>query len=253
MRARLALAFSLAVFSAELFARVPGTGEFYAEQTFQSRQQLFSTSLRARRSFLETQTLAPVLSVGAELQNYLESVHAGPGDSYVYASPGLKASFGSLFLLTEARARLFADSNAADPAGDWRTLLVFARGYESPLSRGLLFFNEIYSEALLSSADGWNTTASGFARLGIRHRFGSTFADVFMEPFAAVDRVRHYYNNRADLKLTVRVQRETEGLTIGLQASCVANTYFTRGDFEPNPFSKRSVGCRVLGVIGGLW
>lgn len=229
-------------------------GDFYAEQSYQSRLQQSATSLRQRNEFLQVGRISAYATIGAELQNFDQAKFSGPADSYLYATPGIKSAWGNLSLFVEPRLRYYPDPKSQDRTIDLRTLVVYGTQIEGPAWGSFVAFGEFYGESLLTSADRWNLIGNAFVRAGIRYKLAAqTFADLFVEPFLALDTVRHYYNNRSDIKLTFRLQGNFSGLQLGLQTSFVKNTYFSRGNFEPNPFQQNNVGIRVLGVVGGLW
>lgn len=234
--------------------------DFYSEQAYLSRENVIVNQVRVRGLTDSTAALVPYLQVGSELMTAGAGTDTlDPGASYAYAGPGARWTLGKVALFGELRARKFY-TDRPSPQNlqhvlDARAVLVYGDyidkrlgGAGSPAS----LFTEVYTEGVYTSADFNNLIFAGFARSGIRlQTTSSTTLDFFLEPFVTLDRVGHYYNNRADLKPSVRFLYFAGGFDLGLIGSYVMNTYFSRGTFDPNPYAGKPDGMRVLAVFGG--
>jgi len=121
-------------------------------------------------------------------------------------------------------------------------------------SRSLLGFYELYSETLFTSLDENNLIGAAFVRSGLRKPIlKELMVDAFLEPFVTVDRIGHFYNNRADLKLNLRVLYAQSVFSIGLTGSYLINHYFNYATFEKNPYQNEKTGFRFLFVAGGTF
>jgi len=230
--------------------------EYYAEQAFQGRENLAVQALRVRALAMPGAAFQPYLQLGHELQTAPAAANGlDAGASYLYGGPGLRLKLGKISLLGEARARVFYSSfkaGTAPSAADLRALAVYGDFFQT--ADWVLSFSgfvEPYTELLYSSSDSHNLSLSGHLRVGTRLRVSNSFnIDAMLEPYAALDRMRHYYNNRIGLRPGLRVTIGTPELSVGILASYVLNHDFARGDREPNPYKGQS-GPRVLAVLGG--
>lgn len=253
IRYLLALAFLVAIVLSSQ-GRASYFNELYSEETYLSHQRIFSSSLRFRAGPNLTDFFSPYLLLGNEVSSNSSRPFRLDNASYAYLGPGLRLRHDNLSLSTEGRFRRFYDNSPIVQAPfDLRLIAVYNDFWSSPLShqQGLFQFAELYSEAVFSSADQNNVISASFLRAGLRKALASVQCDLFLEPFITVDRLGHFYNNRADLKLSGRLIYRLSSLDFSLTASYVANRYFSFGDYEPNPYLHNNSGMRILFVVGG--
>lgn len=233
--------------------------ELYTENVYLGREKAVQSSLRVRAQGELAKDLLPFLQVGNELlTGSLSDLAFDALGSFAYAGPGIRFNLAPLSFIQELRFRQFYRSRAATPQYsqqlmDVRSLVVFGLWRETSLSEtlGLSLFAEPYAEGVYTSADLDNLIFAGYVRLGGRWKaFDKASLDVFVEPFVTLDRVRHFFNNRADVKPSVRFKYGSNDLNVSLTASYLFNHYFARGNFENNPFREINSGFRFLAVLG---
>jgi hypothetical protein len=235
------------------------SASFYSENSYLSRESAEISQIRARASDKISDVFSPYLQVGNELAftggtiGTVESSY-----SFAYAAPGLNISLGPVQFFGECRFRQFY--NGADPSAegqgpiDVRGVLVYGNYFGTRISPVLStdLFGEIYSEAVFTSADDSNLVVTGIGRWGGRiSPFKDTSADLFVEVFATIDRLGHYYYNHADLRPTFRLQYVTPAFSVGLSVSYMLTYYYPLATFEPNPYINMPAGIRTLLVVGG--
>jgi hypothetical protein len=109
---------------------------------------------------------------------------------------------------------------------------------------------EVYAEGVLSSADQWNVIGTAFARGGIRWLLAaSTYFDFFAEPFVTLDRVGHFFNNRAALRPGVRLGTQLGTVSLAVLAHAGPHRHFPTQ--EPNPQVDGTSRESILLVVGG--
>ena len=232
-------------------ATLEAHGELYSEQTYLSQQETLTSHLRLRAESSVTEVLTPYLQLGNELSSKVTDPFNFDSASYVHVGPGLHVKLGKFSLYGEARVRKFYQDSSR-PNLDIRSLIVFGDFIEWVDSKDWSRFVELYSETVYTSADSHNVIHSSFARTGLRRRLSlNTSLDFFFEPFVTLDRVKHYYNNRADLKVSARVNHRISAINVSLVGSYLQNFYFSRGDQSNNPYGATASGARVLLVVGG--
>jgi hypothetical protein len=256
MRKNLRLAWVvLAVCSVPSRAPADYLGDLYSEQAYLSRETTLNSSIRFRSETILTPHLSPYLQLGNELITKAQNLNRLDTSSYAYAAPGLKGSMGGVSLFGEVRFRQFYVPGGApgtNGLADGRATLVYGEFLEGSFTQLFRKFLEIYSETVFTSADSYNVIQATFLRAGLRKTLAShTFADLFLEPFITLDRVGHFYNNRSDLKVSLRIQQWAGPVSFSLIASFLANLYFPYAKADPNPYAGRTLGTRLLLVVGG--
>ncbi len=235
--------------------------ELYTEQAYMARESVASQSTRFRLFESSQERLRPYLTAGSEMMTSgLGNTALDAGGSYAYGGVGIRLGRGPFQWLNEVRARAFY-VNRPHPLNtqenfDVRSLIVLAHMLEAPLAGGsqFAFLFEPYFELLYTSADFSNVISSGYLRTGVRYRLDKAVnLDFFLEPYATFDRVRHFYNNRADIKPTLRLQANSGAVSGSLLVSYLWNKYFDRGDFDANPYRLRNEGVRILAVVGATF
>jgi len=225
----------------------------YSEQSFNGRKNILSSHLFLRTELPLNTYVHPYLQLGSEAQSFAPTpINFEPG-SFVYLSPGIRLSLTrAISIHLQPRIRHFFQSSDL-PTLDARALLILNYFSKSPISsKEIATFLELYSETVFTSADSNNLIQASFLRYGLRLPASkSLWFDLFVEPFATIDRLGHYYNNRADLKLSLRTQVTPGSLTIGLTTSILYNTYFATDSLETNPFRYKDFGGQALLTIGG--
>ncbi len=235
--------------------------DLYTEQAFLGRESVVQQSTRLRLYENSGTVFLPYGLVGSELM--MSGLTADPldaGGSYAYGGAGFRIQRGPFNWFNEARGRAFY-KNAPNPQNtqetlDVRSIIVLNHIVEKPLATGssFSFVFEPYMEILYTSADFNNVISAGWLRTGLRYRADKSVAlDLLAEPFATFDRVRHFFNNRAELKPTVRLLVNGPNFSGSLLVSYLWNTYFERGDFDNNPYKNRGQGMRVLAVFGAIF
>ena len=230
------------------------TTELYTEQAYLAREARYQGNLRVRQDLAVTQFLYPYLQAGGELITALDNTTQPAGGSHVFAGPGVRLRYEFASLYVEPRVRQSLTSGPNNTSLDFRSLVVLGKLWVTPVAPPLSTLVEAYSETLLTSYDKWNVIEAAYLRGGFRYGLGSaTFADLFLEPFVTLDRHGYHYNNRADLKLSARFETLVEGLKLSLTGSLLANTYLNGRITGGNPYADRTMGFRLLAVVGGVW
>lgn len=254
LKVRVALGFFL-FFYAHSAGAIGFHQNLYSEHAFLNREELVTSSIRVRGEAEVWNGVSPYFQLGSELSTL--SAHYGAVDifSHLYAAPGLKFQYGQVALFNEMRVRGYYKPQIKNRSiVDVRSLFVYGDFFIFPIvpTSFVFRFAEPYSETLFTSIDRNNVVNASYIRLGLRAVWAPrTFTDLFVEPYVTLDSVRHYYNNRADLKLSFRFIHQMTPLQISLISSVLYNTYFDRGDLERNPYQDKSTGVRFLLVIGG--
>lgn len=233
------------------FAAYSQASELYSEQVFLEREQVFSSHIQVKADAAVVGGLSGYVEAGNEWMSPVSDLLRADGGSYFHAGPGLRYRVGVLTASVEGRFRRFYRPTGRD-AFDFRSLIVLSDYLEGgSLAGGIRPMAELYSETLLTTADRLNLITANYARLGVRKNWGRTLTDVFIEPFLTLDTVGHFYNNRADAKLSFRITQPVGAVSIGFTASYLVNHYFPFGDFERNPLQDRAGGVRMLLTVGG--
>lgn len=228
----------------------------YSEHAVVDREERFSSSVRVRGEAEVVSWFSPYLQMGSELSIPTYQMNNMDNFSYGYAAPGIKFGYGPFALYNEARFRGYykQSGSVGQSTADYRSLFVYGDFFSFPIAASTFLFRfaEPYSETLFSSADKNNITNSTSLRLGVRGAWTpKTFTDVFVEPYVTLDTARHFYNNRTDVKLSLRIMQQIDPIQISLISSVLYNAYFSRGDFERNPYPNRSPGVKFLLAVGG--
>ncbi len=246
----------LLLLSFPALAAYPVNTALYAEQAYLGRENVMSNSLRVRTGKQITDDLTPYAQGGSELlTSGLDGTTLDPGGSFAYLGSGMRWSLGKVSQYGELRARTFYSPSAATDQRplDLRGLAVFGDFYQTKPSGLWSGFVEPYSELVYTSGDIDNVILSGFVRGGARLSANQGLMLRFF-PRALCERwirVRHYYNNRADIKPSVRFMVSSSSLNVSVTASYLFNTYFAFGNYEANPYQGRASGPRVLAVVSG--
>ena len=232
--------------------------DLYTEQAFLARENVVQQTTRLRLFETSQERVRPYLTAGSELMTAGSgSSSLDTGGSYAYAGGGVRLGRGAFQWLNEVRVRGFYKSRPnTRETFDVRSLIVLAHLLEAPLLSGsaFAFLFEPYFELLYTSADLNNVISAGYIRTGVRYRLDKSVAmDLFLEPYATFDRVHHFYNNRADIKPTFRLQLNSGTIGGSLLISYLWNSYFDRGDLDVNPYRLRNEGVRVLAVVGATF
>lgn len=228
----------------------------YTEHAVVNREERLTSSIRVRGEAEVARGIAPYLQLGSELSTLSQQIGNIDTFSYAYGAPGLKLAYGSFALYNEVRFRsYYKESRFGNQTKvDGRALLVYGDFFSYPIapSSFLFRFAEPYSETLFTTADKNNIIESAYVRLGLRAVWEpKLYTDLFLEPYVTLDTGRHFYNNRADLKLSARVGYQINPISISFITSALYNTYFGRGDAEANPYRDKNLGARFLLVVGG--
>jgi hypothetical protein len=236
--------------------------DLYSEHTFDGREEMAASSLRLRNEFQVPSPVLPYLAGGEEIQTPgFGAYYLDPGSSYVYGAPGLYVPIvGALSFRSELRVRKYlSDVDQGQlPYNvlDFRSMLVWGALFEQPtqLPLGPRLFEEMYSEAVFSSTDYNNLISASYFRTGLRFSVTkSTLLDVLVEPFLTLDRIGHYYNNRAELRGGFRVVQSLGPVALSLTGYYAGNQYFSYAKFDNNPYQGHDSGFRALLVVGGYW
>lgn len=242
------------VFTQSSFAAF--TSNWYTEDAFLDRENILSSLVRLRGEYKLVENLSPYLTAGSDLQTPSTAVSEVATSSYAYGGPGFKIDLFGAQLYTELRGRAYYREAPNQKKLDARAMLTIGKYGDIGLdaSRSILLFSELYSETLFTSADENNLIQSAYIRMGFRKPVVKDFMlDLFVEPFVTLDRIGHYYNNRADGKFSVRLQYSKAAYVVGLTGSYLYNQYFNNANFERNPYQDIRSGFRVLFVAGGTF
>lgn len=235
--------------------------ELYTEQAFLARESVVQQTTRLRLFESTLERFRPYVTAGSEMMS------GGPnattldiGGSYAYGGIGLRIGRPNFQWFNELRGRAFytyrPSALNSQEALDYRSLIVLSHQVVAPLASGsdFSFLFEPYMEILYTSGDFNNVISAGYARTGVRYRLNPQMVlDAYVEPYAVFDRVRHFYNNRADIKPTLRFMVNSSTVGGALMVSYLWNKYFDRGDFDPNPYRYKNEGMRVLAVLGATF
>ncbi len=235
--------------------------ELYTEQAFLARESVVQQTTRVRVFETTGEQFRPYFSAGSELMSGGASATTlDIGGSYGYGGVGLRFRRSNFQWFNEVRARGFytykPNSLNRQELVDVRSLIVLAHLLEVPLAEGsqFSFLLEPYFELLYTSADFHNVISAGYVRTGMRYRFSRNIAlDMFAEPYATFDRVHHFFNNRSDIKPTIRLTINSDSISGSLLVSYLWNHYFDVGNFEPNPYVNKNEGMRILAVLGAVF
>jgi hypothetical protein len=235
------------------------SASLYSENSYLSRESAAISSVRVRASRKLSEVFSPYLQVGNELAYTgagIASVESS--SSFAYAAPGISATLGRVTLYGEVRFRQFYQQLDLPAEGqgpiDARALAVYGNYFAHRISPVLStdLFAEIYAEGVFTSADLNNVIVTGIGRFGVRTSpFANAFVDLFLETFATIDRLGHYYYNHADLRPTLRVQYASAAFSVGLSASYMLSYFYPFANFETNPYRDQPASTRVLLVVGG--
>jgi hypothetical protein len=256
---------SLSLFLSNSLMAMSFQPDLYTEQAYLGRESVIQQTTRLRlyenSSTATGARVLPYVTAGSELimsgiaQNPLDS-----GGSYAFGGVGFRLSRGPMAWFNEVRGRGFykfaPNPKNTHESFDVRSLIVLTHLTEAPLATDSAFrlVFEPYMEILFTSADFNNVISAGWIRTGLRYRLDKGVAlDLLAEPYVTFDRVHHFFNNRADIKPTLRFQVNAPNLSGSLLVSYLWNTYFARGDFENNPYKNRNEGLRVLAVFGAVF
>jgi hypothetical protein len=235
------------------------SASLYSENSYLSRESAAISQVRIRTSAKLSTLFEPYLQVGQELAytgGAVASVESA--SSFVYGAPGISAEVGRVKFFSELRFRKYYQQIDLPSEGqgpiDFRILAVygdyFAKRISPTLSTDL--FSEIYSEGVFTSADLNNVVVAGFGRFGVRiSPLPKSYVDLFLETFATVDRLGHFYYNHADLRPTLRLQYASDVFSVGLSVSYIATYFFPFANFDPNPYAGQPSSSRVMLVVGG--
>ncbi len=218
------------------------------EESYEPLGSLVRTSMRAKVEREIGSGFSPYLLAGSE--------GAGPeryplrlnSDAYLFAAPGMRFNFGNFTITAEARFRKYymLDPGAESPSlVDVQSLLVYEDYWDRSLaeSAGLNLFAAFYSETNFTSADSGNLIHTTLLRAGpeLRLMQGAYFS-LYVEPNFVVDRVHHYYNNRAELRLGSRLRYNEGPWDLNLTVCYLFNQYFKMKYAEDYPPPDRNQG-----------
>ena len=192
------------------FSVATASTNFYSENSY---QDVGFSQTRLRGGWDIAPSFAPYLQLGQDLTlNDMTS-------SFAYVAPGLQWKLGPVSLFGEVRVRRFY-KEGPNSAFDSRLLLVYGDFFSKLLSPTFSLFLEPYFETVFTTADSNNVIATGFARTGVRASLTKKlFADLFLEPFGTVDRVKHPYYNKVDLRASARLLLAADTWGLGAIAS----------------------------------
>ncbi len=230
-------------------ARATLKGNLSLEESYEPLGALVRTSLRARMEQAITPFVSPYLAAGNESASPYQYPLQLNSEAYLFAAPGVKLSLGNFSLLAETRFRKFHMENyeGAPPRAlvDVQGLLIYDNYWDHRLSEtsGLSLFGAVYSETNFTSADNANLLHTTLVRAGPEIVFvkGGHLA-AFVEPNFVVDRLHHYYNNRAELRFSGRVRYNAEPFVLNLTVSYLFNHYFKMKYLEEYPPPDRNQG-----------
>lgn len=237
-RVLLSLGVSVSVFA----GTQKGTGNFnteiYTEQGYLSQDDSLISSLRVRELMPLGLNVKPFLQLGSE------------GTSFFYFGPGVSWGFSHITTLLEWRERAFYKIVSDEPNRDLRASLIYNQQWFYQFAKSWSTYQEIYTEAVLTSAEDNNALVSGWLRSGIRQsRLSPVVIDLFLEPFASTDTLGRVYNRRVELRPSVRALYSLSKLYFGITGSYVIPI---SGKMDSQgQWIDRGAGLRVLAILGG--
>lgn len=160
--------------------------------------------------------------------------------AFAYAGPGVKLSWGNLMLFTDVRFRKFlvvdpSPNAPLPPLTDFQMVLAYDDYWytafsDQPLITG---FAEVYSESAFTTADYSNIVHNTMFRVGTETPIiDKAYLGAYVEPNLFLDRIGHFYNNRADMRFSLRIRYAPRPLSFSLSASYLFNTYINVKRFE---------------------
>ncbi len=232
------------------------SNNWYTEDAFLDRENIYASLLRFRSEIPVTSFVSPYVTFGSDLQTPTSQISNVTASSYAFGGPGVKLNYLNAQLFSELRGRAYYQGNQNQKLLDARVLLAMGKYSDIALAEGrsLLGFYELYSETLYTSADENNVIEAAYARTGFRKPvLKELFIDSYVEPFFALDRVGHFYNNLVDLKLSLRFLYAIPGFSFSLTGSYLFNAYLDQATFENNPYRDQHSGFKILLVAGGTF
>lgn len=211
--------------------------ELYSEQGYLLQDETPISSLRVRELIPLGLGFRPFLQLGSE------------GTSFFYYGPGVSWGFKGLRTVLEWRERGYYQPSSS-AVRDLRASIIFNQQWLSELFKHWSSYQELYSEGVLSSAEGNNTIFSGWVRSGIRQTQWSPLVfDLFLEPFGSGDTLGRKDNRRIELRPSVRAQYQFSRFYLGLSGAYVIPIY-GKTQIDGSWLDRKS-GIRVLAVLGG--
>ena len=228
--------------------------ELYSENSYLSREKVYPNFTEMRINFLSF-PLRPVLFLGTDLTVIDRELNRLDNGSFAFVAPGLKYSISHLSFSISARFRRFyRPLLVLTDRRDYRGLLVYDQELKKTLGQSQFsFFLQSYTEALYTSADDNNVIFADYLRLGLSRSMKFQLkTDVFFEPFVTIDRLGHFYNNRFDFKVSLRLNHSLFklGMSQSLSLSYIWNRYFNYADLDHNPYKKSGSSFRIMYVLG---
>ncbi|MEZ4750325.1 MAG: hypothetical protein R3B54_06785 [Bdellovibrionota bacterium] len=222
-------------------------GYFSAEEKYDPLNAVLQNSLKAKLTKQFVPLLDGYLVVGNEGASTARDPFVFQIGSYAYAGPGIKLNWNQFALSGDVRFRKYLieskDPLVVQPLVDAQALFTYEDYWDLPLAANLNGFIEAYSETLFSSADFGNITHNSLVKIGTELApIKNTYIAAFVEPSVLVDAIGHYYNNRAELRVSGRIRYKPQPAEVELTVSYVLNGYFNIKSFEDNPYPTRNTG-----------
>lgn len=232
-----------------LTARATVRGNVSLEESYEPLGALVRTSMRARLEKELTPFVSPYLAAGNESAAPYQYPLQLNTEAYLFAAPGVRLRLGDFSLLAETRFRKYHIDNyeGAPPRAmvDVQGLLIYENYWDHRLAEtgGLSLFGAVYSETNFTSADNSNVIHTTLVRAGPEISFvKGGYLAAFVEPNFVVDRLHHYYNNRAELRFSGRVRYKADPFELNLTVSYLFNHYFKMKYLEEYPPPDRNQG-----------
>jgi len=223
----------------------------YTEEGFLGQENSLISSVRIRSTIPVKIALKPFVQLGSELSTLGNVNHnIDSGSSYLFYGPGISWSFFPLMAVFEWRQRAFYKGADSQNSRDLRTSLIYNSQWLLELNKRYSFYNEIYGEGVLTTADADNTILTAWVRLGIRDRqFAPIHLDLYLEPYGGTDLRGRFYNRRVEVRPTFRAQYFFERMYLALTGAYV---FPISGKIQSSDsLTERTPGVRVLAILGG--
>ncbi|MCB0403250.1 MAG: hypothetical protein KDD51_00590 [Bdellovibrionales bacterium] len=222
-------------------------GYFSAEEKYDPLNSVLQNSLKAKLTKQFVPMFDAYLVAGNEGASTARDPFVFQMGSFAYAGPGIKLNWNQFALSGDLRFRKYLlesnDPLVVQPLADAQLLFTYEDYWDLPLTAHLNGFIEAYSETLFSTADYGNITHNSLVKLGTElSPIKDTYFAAFLEPSVLLDTVGHYYNNRAELRVSGRVRYKPNPAEVELTVSYLLNGYFNIKSFEENPYPTRNTG-----------
>ncbi|MCB0417137.1 MAG: hypothetical protein H6617_10570 [Bdellovibrionaceae bacterium] len=222
-------------------------GYFSAEEKYDPLNAVLQNSLKAKLTKQFVPFLDAYMVAGNEGASTARDPFVFQIGSFAYAGPGIKLNWNQFSLSSDVRFRRYLletnDPLVVQPLVDAQALFTYEDYWEMPLAPHFNGFVEAYSETLFSSADYGNISHNSLVKVGGELApIKNTYVAAFLEPSVLFDTIGHYYNNRAELRVSGRIRYKPQPAELELTVSYLLNGYFNIRSFEENPYPSRNTG-----------